>query len=69
MSNLPINGIYVILLFTSNKLTKFEANVFIFGYAIADKPGKADDATVLKRLFCHVHLMDVNINYIIGIPR
>ena len=47
------NGIYVIELCVTNRCTKFQANIFIFGCAMAQKPGKGDDVTFLNRIFWH----------------
>ena len=44
-------GIYVIELCVTNSCTKFQANILIFGCAIAQKPGKGDDVTFLNRIF------------------
>ena len=41
----PKNGIYVIELCVINRCTKFQTNIFIFGCAMAQKPGKGDDVT------------------------
>ena len=46
-------GIYVIELCVTNRCTKFQANIFIFGCAMAQKPGKGDDVTFLNRIFWH----------------
>ena len=39
----PKNGMYVVNLLTNNTYTKFEGNIFIFGYAIVKKAGRGDD--------------------------
>ena len=41
-------GIYVIDIHTNNRPTKFQSNIFVFGCAMAKKPGRDDDVTILK---------------------
>ena len=43
--------IHVIELCVTNRCTKFQANIFIFGCAMAQKPGEGDDVTFLNRIF------------------
>ena len=38
-------GICVVNLHKNNIHTKFQINIFIFGYAMAQEPGKGDDVT------------------------
>ena len=38
-------GIYSIQLYSNNQCTKFQANIFIFGCAMTQKPGEDDDVT------------------------
>ena len=45
------NGLYSIELYSNNQCTTFEANIFIFGCAMAQQPSKGDDVTILKRYF------------------
>ena len=45
------NGIYVIELCVTNRCTKFQVNIFIFGCVMTQKPGKGDDVTFLNRIF------------------
>ena len=45
------NGIYSAELYTNYQCTKFQANVFISGCAMAQKPGKGDDVTFLNHIF------------------
>ena len=45
-------GIYVIGIHASNTHTKFQRNIFVFDCAMAEKPGKGDDVTLLKCIFC-----------------
>ena len=47
-------GIHVIELCVTNRCTKFQANIFIFGCAMAQKPGEGDDVTFLNRIFWHL---------------
>ena len=44
-------GIYVIELCVTNRFTKFQANIFIFGCAMAQKLGEGDDVTFLNCIF------------------
>ena len=44
-------GIYIIELCVTNMCTEFQANIFIFGCAMAQKPGEGDDVTFLNRIF------------------
>ena len=44
-------GKYVI--YVTNRCTKFQANIFIFGCAMAQKPGKCDDVNFLIAFFWH----------------
>ena len=46
-------GVSVIDLCITNSCTKFQANIFTFGCAMAQKPGKGDDLTYLNRIFWH----------------
>ena len=46
-------GIYVMEIHTNNKHTKFQSNLFVFGCAMAKKPGKGDDVTFLKCILWH----------------
>ena len=39
------NGTYAIELYVTNRCTEFQANIFIFGCAMAQKPGEGDDVT------------------------
>ena len=41
----PKNGIYIIELCATSMCTKFQANIFIFGCAIAQKPSNGNDIT------------------------
>ena len=41
-------GIYVIELSVASMCAKFQANIFIFGSAMAQKPSKGNDVTFLK---------------------
>ena len=45
--------IYVIERCITNKCTKFQANIFIFGCAMAQKPGEGDDVTFWNHIFWH----------------
>ena len=45
--------IYVIELRITNSCIKFQANIFLFGCAMAQKPGKCDDVTFLIDFFLH----------------
>ena len=49
--DIPKTGIYSIELYTNYQCTKFQANIFISGCAMAQKPGKGDDVTFLNRIF------------------
>ena len=44
-------GIYVIELDVTNSCTTFQANIFIFGCAIAQKPGNGDDVIFILHFF------------------
>ena len=63
------NGRYVVKLHTNNTHTKFQNNIFVFGCAMVEKPGKGDDVTVLKCTFWHFLLPYVKTNNIFGILR
>ena len=39
----PKNRIHIIELSANSRCTKFQANIFIFGCAMAQKPGKGND--------------------------
>ena len=41
-------GMYITELCAPSTCTKFQANTFIFGYAIAQKPSNGNDVTFLK---------------------
>ena len=61
--------LHIIELYSNNQCTKFQANIFIFGCAMAQKPCKGDDTTFLKRNFWHVLLWYVKTNDIFGMLR
>ena len=42
------NGIYILELCATSMCTKFQANIFIFGCAMAQKPSDGNDVTFLK---------------------
>ena len=44
-------GIYIIELRVTNVCAQFQANIFIFGYAMAQKPSNGNDVTFLKHDF------------------
>ena len=48
---LSINREYDIKLYTSNKCTQFQNGILIFGCAITEIPGKANDVTSLNVAF------------------
>ena len=43
--------LFSIELYSNNKCTQFQANIVIFGSAVAQKPGKVEDVTILKAIF------------------
>ena len=56
---LSINREYDIKLYTSNKWTQFQNGILIFGCAITEIPGKANDVTSL-----HVAFWDFLLSYV-----
>ena len=55
-------GIHVIEIHTTNTRTKLQRNIFVFGCAMAKKPGKGDGVTFLKCIFWHFWLSYRKIN-------
>ena len=47
------NGIYIIEICVTNRCTKFQPNIFIFGCAMTQKLDEGDDVTFLNRIFWH----------------
>ena len=45
------NGIYSIELYTNNQCTQCQANIYISGCAMTQKPAKRDGVTILNRNF------------------
>ena len=45
------NGIYVIELCVTKSCTKFQANIFTFGFEMAQKPSDGNDVNILKLRF------------------
>ena len=43
--------LYVVKLHTKQTHTKFQSNIFIFGYAMVKKPGECDDVTFWNAIF------------------
>ena len=65
----PKNGIYVIELCVTNSCTKFQANIFIFGCEMAQKPIDGNDVIFLKLDFWNFWLSYDKTNDIFGILR
>ena len=54
------NGIYRIEQCTNNRCTKFQANVFIFDYAMAYKPGKLGAVTFSTKFWAFLIVLSQN---------